>query len=323
MFILDSPSNDPYFNIAAEEFLLKNRDGDFTFIYINDPSIIIGKHQNAYAEISLPYILEEGIPVVRRISGGGTVWHDAGNVNFSFLLNGKEGQLVNFREYVTPILTYLQNLNIPAELGNRNEILVQGNKISGNAEHVYRNRVLHHGTLLFSSDLGALKASLATEPGKYKDRAVQSVRSQVVNIQDFLEPEVNVSAFRKGLITHLSGFFEGSVKYGLSETDMEGIRELISHKYRTWQWNIGYSPRYHLSREINWNSKKVRIILDVEKGKIKKMEIHADEVDRELFNNLSGILAGVNHEPGEIRERILGSDLVNPRLIDYFVKAIF
>jgi len=323
MFILDSPSTDPYFNIAAEEYLLKETDGDFTFIYVNDPSIIIGKHQNAYAEINLPYIQESGIPVVRRISGGGTVWHDPGNVNFSFILNGKEGQLVNFREYATPVLTHLQNLLIPAEFGSRNEILAEGKKISGNAEHVYRKRVLHHGTLLFSSDFDALESALRTEPGKYRDRAVQSVRSKVVNIQDFLETRTDVSAFRKGLIGHLSGFFEGSNSYEFSDTDTVRIKELINQKYSTWKWNIGYSPRDKITREIDWNGRAVMINLEVEKGRIKEIEIKSDDADRELFDRLSAVLAGMDHEPGEIRKRISGPGLANPRLIDYFVKAIF
>jgi lipoate-protein ligase A len=323
MFILDSPSSYPFINIAAEEFLLKETDGDFTFIYVNDPSIIIGKHQNAYAEINLPYIQEKGIPVVRRISGGGTVWHDHGNVNFSFVLNGKEGQLVNFREYAMPVLAYLQNLGIPAEFGNRNEILVEGKKISGNAEHVFRKRVLHHGTLLFSSDLHALKAALGTEPGRYEDRAVQSVRSEVANIHDFLEPGAGITAFREGLISHLSGSFEGSEKYVLSAAETARIRELVSQKYNTWEWNIGYSPRYRMTRSIEWNGKPVGIRLEVEKGKIMEMEIQSDDADRELFGRLSALLAGVDHEPGEIRERMSGAGLASPLLIDYFVKAIF
>lgn len=323
MFILESPSTDPYFNIAAEEYLLKETGGDFTFIYVNDPSIIIGKHQNAYAEINMPYILEKEIPVVRRISGGGTVWHDPGNVNFSFILKGKEGQLVNFKEYAAPVLSFLQNLNIPAKFGSRNEILVEGKKISGNAEHVYRNRVLHHGTLLFSSDLSALQDALGTGPGKYKDRAVQSVRSKVVNILEFMEPNVDISAFRKNLVIHLSGFFEGSVRYEFSETDMERIRELVRQKYHTWQWNIGYSPRYQLSREMDWKGHLVKIRLEVEKGKIMGIEIKSDDTDRELFDHFSAILDGVDHDPGEIQERMSESGLVNPLLIDYFVKAIF
>jgi lipoate-protein ligase A len=323
MLILDSQSTDPYFNIAAEEFLLKERDGDFTFIYVNNPSIIIGKHQNAYAEINLPYILENGIPVVRRISGGGTVWHDPGNVNFSFILNGKEGQLVNFREYATPVLNFLQNLMIPAEFGSRNEILVEGKKISGNAEHVYRKRVLHHGTLLFSSDLFALEDALRTEHGKYQDRAVRSIRSKVVNIMDFLETGTDVSAFRKGLIGYLSGFFEDSQRYELSETDTLRIRDLVNQKYSTWKWNIGYSPRYKMTRESDWDGRPVMINMEVEKGRIKEIIIKSDDADHELFERLATVLTGVEHEPGEIGERMSEQGLDNPRLIDYFVKAIF
>ncbi len=323
MLILDSPSTDPYFNIAAEEYLLKETDGDFTFIYINDPSIIIGKHQNAYAEINLPYILEKEIPVVRRISGGGTVWHDPGNVNFSFILNGKEGQLVNFREYAGPVLSYLQNLNIPAEFGSRNEILIEGRKISGNAEHVYRNRVLHHGTLLFSSDLGALQAALGTEHGKYRDRAVQSVRSKVVNILEFMDPKTKVSTFRKNLVNHLTGFFKSSERYELSRNDMAGVKELVSKKYGTRQWNIGYSPRYQMSREIDWNGHPVFIHLEVEKGKIMRIDIKSGDADPAFFDRLPGMLAGMDHDPDEIRERLSEFGLVNPLLIDYFVKAIF
>lgn len=323
MRILDSPSTDPYFNIAAEEYLLRETNADYTFVYVNEPSIIIGKHQNAYAEINLPWVLEKGIPVVRRITGGGTVWHDPGNVNFSFILNGKEGQLVNFREYAAPVLSYLQNLGIPAEFGSRNEILAAGKKVSGNAEHVYRSRVLHHGTLLFTSDLQALGASLRTAPGRYRDRAVQSVRSSVVNIEDLMEPRVSLPDFRTGLIDHLSGYFEGAERYAFSETDRAGISGLAREKYGTWQWNIGYSPRYQLSGEIEWKGHPVVIRLEVEKGKIKRVDITSDEADRELFDRFSTVLAGVYHDPGVIRETLSGKGLGSPMLIDYFVKSIF
>jgi lipoate-protein ligase A len=323
MFLLDSPSTDPYFNIAAEEYLMKETEGDFAYIYVNDPSVIIGKHQNAYAEINLPYILENGIPVVRRISGGGTVWHDTGNVNFSFILSGEEGQLVNFRQYTTPVLACLQDLKLPAEFGSRNEILVEGRKVSGNAEHVYRNRVLHHGTLLFSTDIKALEEALKVEEGKYQGKAVQSVPSRVVNIQDFLDPETGVSVFRKNLADYLSRSFGGSDSYVLSHAEMDRISGLVSKKYSTWEWNFGYSPKYRMDREIDWNGKKLRISLAVEKGRIMEINIVSEKNDRGLFDWLTGILTGVDHDPSKIRERISGTGLVNPRLIDNFVMAIF
>lgn len=323
MLILDSPSTDPYFNIAAEEYLLKETDGDFAFLYINDPSIIIGKHQNAYAEINLSYTRKNAIPVVRRISGGGSVWHDNGNVNFSFILNGEEGKLVNFRQYATPVLSYLQNLSIPAEFGSRNEILVNGKKISGNAEHVSRNRVLHHGTLLFSSDLEALQKALETETQKYIDKAVQSIPSQVVNIQDFLDTQVSVKEFRANLLGYISRSFTGSARYKLSSSELASIGELVSRKYSTWKWNIGYSPKYQLTRQVKWNDKTVVVQLEVEKGQIMKINIEADNSERELFNQLAEILAGVDHEPGQIYDIISRNILAKPPLIDYFVEALF
>ena len=153
MLILDSPYTDPRYNIAAEEYLLKETGEDYAFFYINEPSIIIGKHQNAYAEVNLDYVRQNHIKVIRRISGGGTVWHDRGNLNFSFILKGEEGKQVNFRGYAQPVVDFLDELGVEASFGPRNEILVGDLKISGNAEHIHRKRVLHHGTLLFDSDL--------------------------------------------------------------------------------------------------------------------------------------------------------------------------
>ncbi len=323
MQILDSLSDNPYVNIATEEYLLKQTEKDFVFIYTNEPSIIIGKHQNAYAEINLPYVLENRIPLVRRISGGGTVWHDPGNVNFSFIMNGQQGNLVNFRRYATPVLSYLHSLKVPAVFGSRNEILVNGWKISGNAEHVCRSRVIHHGTLLFSSDLRALASALSTMPGKYKDRAVKSVPGRVANIVDFLEPGTSISEFRNGLIVHLSEYFEGSARYTLSGTDTAGVNELVSRKYSTWEWNIGYSPRYSMTRKIDWDGKEAWIQLEVEKGKIVEINIKSDDTDHALFGGISRALSGADHEPGQVHERISASGLVNPRLIDYFVDSIF
>jgi lipoate-protein ligase A len=323
MLILDSHSADPYFNLAAEEYLLKETDEEFAFLYINKPSIIIGKHQNAYAEINLSYTRENEIPVVRRISGGGTVWHDHGNVNFSFILNGEEGKLVNFRQYATPVLNFLQDLSVPAEFGPRNEILIGGKKISGNAEHVSRKRVLHHGTLLYSSDLEALQKALRPVTGKYKDKAVQSVPSKVVNIQEFLEPRISVKKFRGKLLEHISRSFVGSAGYDLSGREVSRISELVNRKFATWKWNIGYSPKYRMTREIRWNDKPVGVHLEVEKGRITKIDLEAGPADRKLFNQLAGLLSGVDHEPEQIHEIISGSTLVKPPLIDYFVEALF
>lgn len=320
MLILDSPSRVPQFNIAAEEYLLKENRQDYAFFYINDPSIIVGKHQNAWAEINLQWTRKNNIPVVRRISGGGTVWHDEGNLNFSFILNGEEGKLVNFREYASPVLDFLVKLGIPAEFGQRNEMLVGGLKISGNAEHVYRRRVLHHGTLLFSSDLSRLSKALETDPEQYKDKAVQSVRSKTGNIKDFLKEDMGIVEFRKLLLGHVFDSYKGSEIHAFSDHDISRIEELVREKYSLWKWNVGYSPRYSLKREIRIGDIRVLVELKVEKGQIKDCRIEGDISD---LKDLAIQLTGVAHDPDTIRDLLWDRNLVKPEWIDIFVGGLF
>ncbi len=320
MLILDSPSTDPYFNIAAEEYLLKETDGDYAFFYINDPSIIIGKHQNAWAEINLQWTRKNNIPVVRRISGGGTVWHDQGNLNFSFILNGEEGKLVNFREYASPVLDYLRGMGLQAEFGERNEMLVEGLKVSGNAEHIFRKRVLHHGTLLYSAELSKLKEALDTNPDEYEDKAVQSVRSKTGNISDFIPEPQPISEFRHRLLDHILNHFKGSNYYELADVETGRIRELIKEKYSTWKWNIGYSPRYSLSREIDLYGKPITADLYIEKGQIKKCIISGD---LPRLSELAIRLIGADHEPEALMKLIKAKNLVKREWIDKFVEGLF
>ena len=187
MLIINRPQTDPYFNIAAEEYLLKQMDEDCFMVWQNEPSIIVGKHQNTLAEINYSFAKENNIPVVRRITGGGTVFHDLGNLNFTFISSGEKGKLVNFKKFTQPIIEVLNQMGIPARFEGKNDLRVNGLKISGNAEHVYKNKVLHHGTLLFSTDLNFLKKAIKSVPERFQDKAVQSVRSKVANITDFIE----------------------------------------------------------------------------------------------------------------------------------------
>ena len=195
MLIIQNSTTDPYFNIAVEEYLLKNFTDDCFILYQNKPSIIIGKHQNTLAEINYQYVKENNIAVVRRLSGGGTVYHDLGNLNFSFIKNsGNDKNLVDFKMYTTPIIEVLKQLGVNAEFGGHNDIQVNGFKISGNAEHIFKKRVLHHGTLLFSSDLSILNNAIKAPENRYSDKAVKSVRAVVANIKDFI---IHIGYFQK------------------------------------------------------------------------------------------------------------------------------
>ncbi|MCK5693684.1 MAG: lipoate--protein ligase family protein, partial [Bacteroidales bacterium] len=184
MLCIISPYTNPYFNLAAEEYLLKSFQEDMFLLYRNRPSIVVGKHQNTLAEINLPFVQENEILVARRITGGGTVFHDLGNLNFAFFTSGKEGELVDYKRATTPIVEALKKMGLEVRLGKRNELLLKGLKISGTASHVFKQRVLHHGTLLFSSEMGKLSAALKSDKERFTDRAVKSVRSRVTNISD-------------------------------------------------------------------------------------------------------------------------------------------
>ena len=200
MLLINNSSTDPYFNIALEEYLLKHTSEDIFMLYTDSPSVIVGKHQNTLAEVNIRYAIEHNIHVVRRISGGGTVYHDPGNLNFCFIVNGKEGHLVDFKKFTNPIIEVFNKLGLQVNLEGKNDLRIDGLKISGNAEHVFKNRVLHHGTLLVSTDLQHLSFILKVEVGKYTDNAVKSIRSKVSNINSFLKIPITVDELKSQIV---------------------------------------------------------------------------------------------------------------------------
>ena len=187
MLCIKDSHTDPYFNIAADEYALKYLEDDCFMLWRNEPSIIVGKHQNTLAEINVDYVMKNNIKVVRRISGGGAVFHDLGNLNFTFVKNAGEDAQGDFRKFTQPILDVLQSMGINAKFEGRNDLTIDGKKFSGNAESIWKNRVLHHGTLLFSAVMTDLSAALKVNPLKFQDKAVKSVRSRVTNISEHLD----------------------------------------------------------------------------------------------------------------------------------------
>ncbi|MCD6178546.1 MAG: lipoate--protein ligase family protein, partial [Bacteroidales bacterium] len=200
MIILNRPQTDPFFNLAAEEFLIKNTTEPLFMLWQNTPSVVVGKHQNALKEINLKFLQEKNIPVIRRISGGGTVFHDLGNLNYSFINFGHRESLVNFKKYSQPIVDVLQKMGVDAQLIGKSDLKIKGLKFSGNASHVYKNKVLHHGTLLFSSELNILNNSIKVSEINFSDKAVQSNRSTVTNIQSHLKETLSLEEFKQKII---------------------------------------------------------------------------------------------------------------------------
>jgi len=306
MYCIISEHIEPSFNLASEEVLLRSRTEDYFLLYRNKPSIVVGKHQNTLAEINLPYVEENNITVVRRISGGGTVFHDLGNLNFAFITSGKEGELVDYKRHTLPILRALKHMGLDVILGRRNELLLGEKKISGTASHVFKQRVLHHGTLLFSSEMKDLSGALKVKQGKFKDRAVKSVRSEVTNIREHLVDNMKVEDFQKQLFDSILDEMEGAMKYQYSKKDLDEITKLKDSKFSSWEWNFGYSPKYQFNKALRFGAREIALHMNVDKGIIKEVNIEGDFLGAKDIHALEDFLVGTIHDPQTIRMRLSG-----------------
>lgn len=279
MIIINRPQTDPYFNLAAEEYLIKNTTEPLFMLWQNASAVVIGKHQNALKEINLQFLQEKNIPVIRRISGGGTVYHDLGNLNYSFINFGARESLVNFKKYSAPILEVLHSMGVNAELVGKSDLKIKGFKFSGNASHVYKNKVLHHGTLLFSSELNTLNSSIQSKVNQFSDKAVASNRSAVTNIQSHLPIELSLQEFQNAIISHILDKFPDTTVRDFTAFELEAIYALAETKYKTWEWNFGYSPRYQYKGILTVRKTHYPFRLEIKNGKIESITFDAHTTD--------------------------------------------
>lgn len=302
MLIINRHNTDPYFNLATEEFILKNFDEDSFMLWRNAPCIVVGKHQNTLAEINVDYVKHQNIPVVRRLSGGGAVFHDLGNLNFTFIQKGKQEALIDFRKYTLPILEVLQKMGISAKFEGRNDLTIEGRKFSGNAEHIWKNRILHHGTLLFSAHMPNLTQALNADPMKFQDKAVKSVRSRVTNISDHLKAPMDVIQFSGLIHDHMVEKYPEARMIELSQDDHEKINELVRTKYGTWEWNFGYSPNYNFRKLLRTEkSGTIEFDLEVQSGIILHLKIFGDYFNKRETEEIEAALTGVAHQEESIK----------------------
>ena len=244
MFCISLPSDDPFINLAIEEILLKKSKEEYLILGINYPSVIIGKHQSAHKEANTKFLTEKNIPVIRRISGGGTVFHDKGNLNFTFIRQSEPGKQVDFHKHTRPVIDFLLSLGVDARFEGKSDIKVGGFKISGNAEHVYRDRILHHGTLLFSSSLRMLQNCIRKDKSCYSTRAVDSNTSSVMNLNEILRIFPDIYEFRKEMLYYFLKKIKDTGIYELSGKETDEALSLAETKYRSWEWNYAYGPVY-------------------------------------------------------------------------------
>jgi len=307
MLCIQIKNNDPYFCLAAEEYLLKNFDEDIFMLWQSEDTVVLGKHQNALGEINYPFVRENSITVARRISGGGTVFHDEGNVNFTFIKNVKSPSEISFKQFTEPVREALAKLGVEATTSGRNDLLIEGKKVSGNAEHVFKNRVLHHGTLLFNSNLKNLGQAIKVIPGKYESKAVQSNRSKVANISSFLKQEMNIRDFVDFLID-VQLEKTSNTLYKLNQNDIKKIEILVAEKFKTWDWNFGYSPKYSIKNKAQIDGKSILIELNVVKGVITNCEISGDYFSIETAIVLQTALQNKRHFFEDLKEVLQTDD---------------
>ncbi len=295
---------DPFYSLAAEEYLLKNSGEDIFMLWQSDPVVVVGKHQNTLAEVNYRFTRENGIAVARRLTGGGTVYHDPGNINFTFIRKGEAGRLVDFGSFIAPVVDFLRKAGIEAVQGLKNEILSARRKISGNAEHVYKNRVLHHGTLLYNADLNQLRESIKHKAGRFVDRAVQSNRSSVMNLADCLNPSPGIEVFMTEFFQDMTERY-GGVPYSPGDDENNAIRELARLKYRTWEWIYGWSPDYTYYHDFRKEKMSLNIELSVQRGIITRCLLKSETLSHDLPEDLAARLTGTPHEENSIRERLM------------------
>ena len=283
---------DPQFNIASEEYLLKQKDGFYVYLWKNSPSVIVGVNQNALEEVNWDYVNQNDVKVVRRITGGGAVYHDLNNVCYTVIAPFDDKQ-DNYKVFTAPVIEYLNSLGVKAQFSGRNDITVDGKKISGNAQTVFGNRIMHHGTLLFKTDVNALDGALKPNKLKIQSKGIKSIRARVTNIYDHLKEKISPAEFINGLKNYLK---EDNEVGEFSKADIDKINFLVKSKYSTFEWNIGNSPKGQNTFEFKFDFGVFRLDFDTENGLIKNAKITGDFFTLKDINLFASTLDGQSFE---------------------------
>lgn len=324
-------SNDPRYNLAFEEYCFKHldikEDEEYVILWINGPAIIVGKNQNTLEEVNQEYVDQNNIKVVRRITGGGAVYHDLGNLNFSILTLASDNERIDFKKYNIPIVEALGKLGINAELSGRNDMTINGKKFSGIAQSVWKKRVLNHGTLLFDTDLDVLSKALNVKQDKIASKGIKSVKSRVANIKSYMTEKGDMDKFKNTL---LKTIFEKEnsdpVEYKLSKEDLDNIDKLFEEKYSTWEWNYGESPKFNYKNYKRFDFGSLDIRFNVIHGLISETVIYGDFFGTRDVAILEEKLNGLKYEKEEVRKIIENEPLdkyFGEISVDEFLNLIF
>lgn len=308
---LDLTTTDPAFNLAAEQYVFDAlpRDRAYFMLWQNDNAIIVGKYQNTFAEINEAYVKEHGIRVVRRLSGGGAVYHDLGNLNFTFIADAGTLSTLNFTIFCEPVIRTLAKFGVTAEVNGRNDMTIDGRKFSGNSQYLKQGRIMHHGTILFDSDLSVVSNALQVDESKFQSKASKSVRSRVTNVAAYLPTPVSLPEFRSALLADIAQSAGGEA-YVFSASDLAAIEKLRAERYGTWEWNYGFSPACTIERRARIEGcGTVEVRIGVSGGHISEMHFYGDFFSVSEPEQFSARFVGLSPDAQGYKKALQGIDV--------------
>lgn len=291
-------SNDPAYNVALEAYAFqKLTDIDEIFIlWINEPAIIIGRHQNTIQEINKEFIDKNGIHVVRRLSGGGAVYHDLNNLNYTIISNNTQEGAFDFQTFSKPVIDTLAKLGVKAEFTGRNDLEINGQKFAGNAQAYYKGRMMHHGCLLFDVDMSVLGQALKVSKDKIESKGIKSVRARVTNIVDHLSDKITVQEFSDAILAQMKEEYLEMDEYVLSDAELSEIQAMRDNQFATWDWTYGKAPEYTIERGVRYPAGKITTYANVENSTIKSVKIFGDFFGVKPVDDIEKMLEGVRYD---------------------------
>ena len=305
---LETRSVDPCFNLAFEEYVLQNKtEGEWLILWQNENTVVVGLHQNAAEEINPAFVRDNGVTVVRRATGGGAVYHDLGNLNYSFITDLGDAEKLTIERFTRPVCRALAGMGVAAETTGRNDITVDGRKVSGVAQRIYKNRILHHGTLLFDSDPAMVAGALNADPAKFTSKSAKSVRSRIGNIRGFLPRDMTLEDFWAKLLAELS--LDGISRQELSPGELDAVNALAREKYRSWDWTYGKSPEYSYENKARYQWGTLCVGLCVAGGVIQSARFMGDFMAVEPNEPAAQALKGVRYDPEDVKRALDGMAL--------------
>lgn len=320
MKYIENNNNNVYFNLAFEEYVFNNlKDDDYILLWKNDESIVLGKYQNAFEEINIKAVENNGIKVARRNTGGGTVFHDRGNLNYSFMINYDRGSFADYDKFIMPIIEALKTMGIDANKRRSSDIAINNMKISGSAQAISGGRILHHGTLLFNSDIEKLNEMLKALNGKFECKSVKSVRSIVTNISRHIDNKnMSINDFQEALLNAL--FPSGIEKVILTDKQLNDINELVEKKYSKWEWNYGRSPDFTYKKQSHISDGCINVQLSIKKGLIDGVNVTAEVLP---CADIENALKGSFYSHKEITKKLMEIQYIDNINIEELVSCFF